>query len=706
MASENDVQLDEKNIARQGTVAIKLSELAKNIDIDGDGNIDEDEKRILDTLKEMDIDGDGNISLKELVNLGKQLNIAEEQRKTYKKFIFLILLFAVAAISATFLACLGAVEAAKDARPDGSGVMLTTSVTGASKVVQTQAHVDTIKITDLYKATYTTLDGVKNMGFQVGASFYSYTVTGFQQDLKGDGTSAVRFYTSRGDTIYITSTASLLELKAGGTVDISAAATLTRHLLSARDLLDHDSNMEGTGAATVTNGVNEYDPMTVGAMANATAGNVNATPSVPSNFEMKIMQTCATVEGSSPEKRDDNSVECVCNDGFTGELETTFDGLNFTVAGACALATQPDDTNCWMDHWYKASGFPQEKDSKRVQCECPYGSHSGKVEWSDDGTQKWISTCALKTNIPKAIGNKPFTMKKWESTMDGLKSRSYEFVCPPTYVGGNLWWDYSSSQWQRTACQPAPCERGTRDEKTSPATCKCYPHEYGKGAKWQNNNESPSDSQWISADPSATDPYNLADTCKPKPPCPDERNNTQLLNHTTGACDCRDKYVGGHTFDESTEMWLGSCDVAPCPAFAEKEWHGAFNPECKCASGYTAKSEGLWWNHTTKVWNGVCEPKATCPQNTVPMGSGDDSRCECGLGYSGWTEYFHHNNSYVNHCEKIVCPDSENKVLKKDMYSQPPMSYCDCKDSHPNACWNYTTHSLQCQLSSAPCVYT
>ena len=95
-----------------------------------------------------------------------------------------------------------------------------------------QKHTTSIKITDLWAATFTTLDGVKNMGFQVGTAFYSYTVTGFQQDLKADGKSSVRFYTSRGDTIYVSATAATLEMKAGGTVDIAAAQTLTRHLLS------------------------------------------------------------------------------------------------------------------------------------------------------------------------------------------------------------------------------------------------------------------------------------------------------------------------------------------------------------------------------------------------------------------------------------------------------------------------------------------
>ena len=59
----------------------------------------------------MDIDGDGDISLKELVNLGKKLNVADAQTKTYKKILFFMMGFMLFFAAGTFLMCLGAVEA-------------------------------------------------------------------------------------------------------------------------------------------------------------------------------------------------------------------------------------------------------------------------------------------------------------------------------------------------------------------------------------------------------------------------------------------------------------------------------------------------------------------------------------------------------------------------------------------------------------------
>jgi hypothetical protein len=157
------------------------------------------------------------------------------------------------------------------------------------KVLVSQIH-----ILHRYTAqTYATLDGVKNMGFQVGASFYAYTVTGFQQDLAADGTSSVRFYTSRGDTIYVSKTAATLEMKAGGTVDISAASTLTRHLLSTRDLLDDmgDNMLMPGGSASSEGGYDDpMDNATVAAINLATAGMNASMSSYPANAD-KILST-------------------------------------------------------------------------------------------------------------------------------------------------------------------------------------------------------------------------------------------------------------------------------------------------------------------------------------------------------------------------------------------------------------------------------
>ena len=59
----------------------------------------------------MDIDGDGDISLKELVNLGRKLNVADAQTTTYKRILFFVLGFMLIFAAGMFLVCLGAVEA-------------------------------------------------------------------------------------------------------------------------------------------------------------------------------------------------------------------------------------------------------------------------------------------------------------------------------------------------------------------------------------------------------------------------------------------------------------------------------------------------------------------------------------------------------------------------------------------------------------------
>ena len=125
-------------------------ELAKNIDIDGDGEIEPDEKEILDTLRSMDVDGDGTISLRELVNLGAKLNQQREQAEFYKKVAFGVMIIAMLAILAVFLACFAAVEAAKDSRPGSDGVMKTVVTGKDPKVIATAGYTQSIGLTSLH----------------------------------------------------------------------------------------------------------------------------------------------------------------------------------------------------------------------------------------------------------------------------------------------------------------------------------------------------------------------------------------------------------------------------------------------------------------------------------------------------------------------------------------------------------------------------
>ena len=633
----------------------------------------------------MDIDGDGNISLKELVNMGQALNAAEDQKKTYKKVIFFILFFAIAAVAATFLACLAAVEASKDSRPDTSGTMMTTSVTGKTKVVQTQQHIESVAITDLYKATYTTLDGVKNMGFQVGASFYAYTVTGFQQDLQADGTSAVRFYTSRGDTIYITSTASILELKSGSTIDISAAATLTRHLLSARDLLSHDGDgMFSGGSASLTTGtMDTMDTGTAAAMFNATSSaSVNYTMSMPAGAEKLIVEACGSFGNAHPVRDNSSGFGCMCNEGFIGSISTYFNGNGFDTWGGCSRGPQPPSTNCWMNKWFTSGNFEDERKSDQIQCQCPWGTHKGEPKW-DATTGSWKGACEVREGSPYAYGKLNFTLNKTWTGMDdnGLKYESYMHKCPATYTKGWTWYnaDYDNNgnptgtgKWDVTQCQPEQCPGGKRDNSTGPIdTCKCHAWEYGEGFKWsQPDAEEPwASGYWTPANPNySRDDLDLG--CRSKPMCP----WNSMLNFTTGQCDCNSKYVGGHTFDAITEMWTGTCTPAPCPVNATRVWQGEGNPECVCMMGYTAKADGLWFSTPDKTWKGVCEPRAPCPANSTYNYMNEN--CACDVGYAGHVSYDPLNNIYTSHCTSLNC-DDQGKTLTTDYCGGAAVSRCE-----------------------------
>lgn len=334
-------------------VSISLAELAKNIDIDGDGEVEPDEKEILDTLRSMDVDGDGTISLKELVNLGAKLNEQRDQAKFYKKVAYGVMVVAILAIAAVFLACFAAVEASKDTRPGDDGVMKTVTVGSDPKVVATAGYQETIALTALHSASFATLRGIKDVGFKVGKRLYQYTITGFEQDINTDGSSNVRLFTSRGDSIYVSKTAANLERsQTGQTIDITAAALQNRKLLSElsedhrRSLLQTNMGDDGSlgGGSVTTN--NQQVPYDAAAMATlATQGDFNMT-------DDQLPDAAKSGSCGLPYMgRDPVTQSCVCNNGFKGEATYSNELGKWVQDEPCEFVPPPEGTvwECNLD---------------------------------------------------------------------------------------------------------------------------------------------------------------------------------------------------------------------------------------------------------------------------------------------------------------------------------------------------------------------
>mmetsp|Transcript_27267 Transcript_27267/g.66968 ORF Transcript_27267/g.66968 Transcript_27267/m.66968 type:complete len:753 (+) Transcript_27267:93-2351(+) len=739
MASPADIAITEKH-SGNNAVVIKLSEIAKNIDLDGDGSIDPEERQILDTLKKMDIDGDGNISLKELVNLGKALNVADSQARTYKRIIYAVVLFCFAAIAATFLACLGAVEAAKDARPDASGTMLTTSITGESKVVQTQKHVSTIALTALYKASYSTLQGVNSLGFQVGLSFYQYTITGFQQDLAADGKSAVRFYTSRGDTIYVTATAATLEKTSGATLDISAASTLTRHLLStgvgaARDLLndeDMDGGMDG-GMAQSDGPYDAYADATIDALYNLLGNNSNT--SAPDfsggNFETLLFQTCMQVTNAHPAPKD-GTWGCKCNPGFKGSVVVMMTPASvYTASGSCTMIKAPATAQCRMNEEFGPDEvmdwINDNPDSgasfKAVECQCNENTHKGQVSWNF-AKEAWNSTCTPRTNVPAAGPGLKYVL--WEEPNPntdeyGIKEFWAQFKCPPYTAGGYAAFTpgqtalggrsgSGSGKWDTMPCKPEPCPGDTvrtTNNVTKVTTCACNSkHSTGQGFAWKTDYYS----YWSEVDQTLK-PDDTGEmvpmACEPKAECPKGSH----LDDKTGKCKCEFGYTGGYTFMAATSAWVGSCAAAACPtnALASTKMYGTqVTPTCACNKGFTDVADMLVFDSTQTKWNGTCAAMATCPANSAVskkmtlysagMSTYYGDACACNAGYDGDVNYDVYANTFFSSCLTLTCPTNQ---VKQAMRTAGITSvYCDCPGTHTTS-FHTTSYAMACCPTAA-----
>ena len=190
----------------------------------------------MDTLRRMDVDGDGTISLRELVNLGAEINKQQKQNQRLTRLLMVFSLLFIAFCGALFAMSFAAVEAGKDAKPSGeNAVMKTISPSGNSKVVQTGTFAASTSLQDLERATVKSLKTIKELTVKDGAGATNYyTITGFKKSATG-----LFLYSARGDRIDITSGQVFLQPAGGARESISASQQFQRRR---RRLLDEDGD--------------------------------------------------------------------------------------------------------------------------------------------------------------------------------------------------------------------------------------------------------------------------------------------------------------------------------------------------------------------------------------------------------------------------------------------------------------------------------
>lgn len=205
-------------------MSISINELRKNIDMDGDGQMDPEEKEILDLLISMDVDGDGTIGIRELVKLGDTLNQSKEQVGQLKKIAIAVICLSFLFCGVMFVVCFAAVEAAKDAKPSDSGKLETVATHDSDAVaVSVDGNIEVVGIDELYSLAPDTLKQVTEIGFQLGETYYDWNVVGFEQTIDGKDIS-VKFNLDGGDYVMCTdSSVDLYQMATGASIDVLAA---------------------------------------------------------------------------------------------------------------------------------------------------------------------------------------------------------------------------------------------------------------------------------------------------------------------------------------------------------------------------------------------------------------------------------------------------------------------------------------------------
>jgi len=227
MAVEDPQLTRRVSTLKSGSLAI--ADLLKDLDIDGDGDIDEEDKKIAATLKSMDTDGDGTITLKELVKIGQGKVKDEKKIQNMKKLIIAVLCASLIFCGVMLALMIAANEASKEDTPDSSGNLKTVG----GKFISTEETTSSLNLTQLPLVDLDDLKSLKDLMVRdINGDYHYYTITGFTWT----STSFMKLFTARHDIIIIDNGNVMLEFPDG---------TLTR--LATRRLLAHDG-VEGTAS--------------------------------------------------------------------------------------------------------------------------------------------------------------------------------------------------------------------------------------------------------------------------------------------------------------------------------------------------------------------------------------------------------------------------------------------------------------------------
>lgn len=192
---------------------LRIDELLKNLDVDGDGDIDEEDKKLGETLKAMDKDGDGTITLRELVNIGQSKIQDQKKIRNLKKMVVAVIFAAVAFCGIMLGLMVAANEASKDSKPEGTGELKTID----GKDVSTTSTVTALPLAQLPTLPPAELEKLDTLTINTDEGIQFYQISGWLWM----STTRMRFYTTRGDTIQISDGIVTILTKDGRGVSVS-----------------------------------------------------------------------------------------------------------------------------------------------------------------------------------------------------------------------------------------------------------------------------------------------------------------------------------------------------------------------------------------------------------------------------------------------------------------------------------------------------